>query len=77
MYDLLKSWWFMIITCAWEWRPEHWTTRTSPADAPFTNDYYMNINTNHIEEALYPDQTFSYYEISKYGTDFRFIWVKK
>lgn len=77
MLSLLKSGWLMLITCAWEWRPEHWTTRTSPVDAPFTNDYYMNIYTCDFIEAFNPDIYFSYYDISKYGTDFRFVGVKK
>ncbi len=76
MYKLLVSGWLMIITCAWEWRPEHWTTRTSPADAPFTNSYYMNIEAGDLREAFNPDSDFSYYEISKLGTDFRFVGVK-
>lgn len=76
MYSLLKQWWLMIITCAWVWRPEHWTTRTSPKDAPFTNSYYRNITARDVSTELFIDNNFSYYEISKLGTDFRFVWVK-
>ena len=43
----------------------------------FTNDYYMNIYTSDFIEAFNPDIYFSYYEISKCGTDFRFVGVKK
>jgi len=32
----------VFFTCATTGRGEHGTTRTSPADAPFTNDYYGN-----------------------------------
>lgn len=76
MLRILKSWWLLLITCAWRWRQEHWTTRTSPADAPFTNNYYMNICTRDFIKAFSPDENFSYYEISKCWTDFRFVWVK-
>lgn len=77
MYNMLKSGWLMLITCAWEWRPEHGTTRTSPVDAPFTNDYYMNIKWYDFCISLNPDMNFSYYEISKLWTDIRFVGVKK
>ena len=41
MWDVAKG--IVIVSCASEGRPEHGTTRTSPADAPFTNDYYRNL----------------------------------
>lgn len=33
----------VVMTCATTGRPEHGTTRTNPADAPFCGDYYMNL----------------------------------
>lgn len=70
----LKSWWLLLITCAWEWRPEHWTTRSSPKSAPFTNDYYKNILKEDFNEIL---PYFNNYEISNLSTDIRFYWIKK
>jgi len=77
LYSILKSGWLMIMTCAWYWRHEHWTTRTSPQDAPFTTDYYMNIESKHLSEALCPDELFSFYEIKKIWYDICFTWIKK
>ena len=33
----------VFFTCATIGRPEHGTTRTSPADAPYCGDYYRNL----------------------------------
>jgi SAM-dependent methyltransferase len=43
MIDLVREGGLVIFSCATIGRPEHGTTRTSPADAPFTNDYYLNL----------------------------------
>jgi len=43
MVDLVRKGGLVIFSCATIERPEHGTTRTSPADAPFTNDYYRNL----------------------------------
>jgi len=43
MVDLVRKGGLVIFSCATIGRPEHGTTRTSPADAPFTNDYYRNL----------------------------------
>jgi hypothetical protein len=40
----------VVMTCASTNRPEHGTTRTSPADAPFCGDYYMNLTENDIKD---------------------------
>lgn len=76
MNELVRSWGIMLITCAWYGRYEHGTTRTSPSDAPFTNDWYENIEARHFS-VIDPDKNYSYYEISKLGTDIRFFWIKK
>ena len=39
----------MIMTCATTGRPEHGTSRTSRADAPFCGDYYMNLTESDIK----------------------------
>jgi len=43
MIDLVRKGGLVIFSCATIGRAEHGTTRTSPADAPFTNDYYRNL----------------------------------
>jgi SAM-dependent methyltransferase len=43
MYDLLRPDGLLVFSCASTGTPEHGTTRTSPEDAPFTNDYYRNL----------------------------------
>ena len=48
MVDLVKVGGLVIFSCATTGRQEHGTTRTSPADAPFTNDYYMNLEAGHF-----------------------------
>ena len=72
-----KNWGLLIFTAAWEWRPEHGTTRSDPKSAPFTNDHYKNILESDIMEALDPDNNFSEWEISKKNADIRFYWIKK
>jgi hypothetical protein len=52
MYDLLEDWGVLVLTCATTGRAEHGTTRTSVKDSPYTTDYYMNIEWNHIMEAF-------------------------
>jgi len=44
MIELLDDEGSILITCAGINREEHGTTRTSPIDSPFTNDYYKNIS---------------------------------
>ncbi len=46
--DLLKPEGLLVLTCASTGRPEHGTTRTSPDDAPFTNEYYCNLSSGNI-----------------------------
>lgn len=77
MYNLLKDDGLLLFTCAWEWRAEHWTTRTTPDDAPFTNDYYRNVNEEMLREALNLEELFSEFEVSNKDLDFRFYWIKK
>lgn len=75
MVRLLKSGGLLLITCAWPWRPEHGTTRTSPQDAPFTNDYYRNVSVEELQSWI--DCTlFSKIEFSFFNTDTRVYWIK-
>jgi len=48
MVDLVRVGGLIVFSCATTGRPEHGATRTSPADAPFTNDYYMNLEAGHF-----------------------------
>jgi cyclopropane fatty-acyl-phospholipid synthase-like methyltransferase len=43
MTDLVREGGLVIFSCATIGRPEHGTSRASPIDAPFTNDYYQNL----------------------------------
>jgi hypothetical protein len=62
MYDNLRSGGLLILTCAGPNRHEHGTTRTTPKDAPFTNDYYRNISTDDFSSVL-PHTLFDEYEL--------------
>lgn len=74
MVKSLVSWWLLLITAAWEWRQEHWTTKSDPQSAPFTNNHYKNIIPCDFDEIL---DEFKEYEISALWTDIRFCWIKK
>ncbi len=76
MTRLLKSGGMLLITCAGYGRHEHGTTRTSPQDAPFTNDFYENRHADFFC-AMVPDLLFSEYEISKKDSDIRFWGIKR
>lgn len=52
MYDNLEQGGLMILTCAGPNRQEHGTARTTPADSPFTNDYYRNITIEDFRSIL-------------------------
>ncbi len=41
----------VIMTCATTGRPEHGTSRTSRADAPFCGDYYRNLTGHDIKSS--------------------------
>ena len=79
MYDLTKPGGLVIFSCATTGRPEHGTTRTSPADAPFTNDYYRNLTIEDFEGAFDMDKMFEEYHFSgsKFPADLYFYGVKK
>jgi hypothetical protein len=62
MYD--SSRFLVLFSCATTGRSEHGTTRTSPQDSPFTNDYYMNLTAQDFINAFDLDKMFSKYEFS-------------
>lgn len=78
MFKMLKPEGLMIVTCAGPERPEHGTARTSPADSPYTNDYYRNLDHKDFFSAL-PKDLFHPYEYGyKRGLqDFVFWGIKK
>lgn len=63
MYANLKSQGLFILTCAGPTRQEHGTSRTTPGDAPFTNDWYRNISILDFTNIL-PPAGFTTYSIS-------------
>jgi SAM-dependent methyltransferase len=79
MYDLTRHEGLVIFSCATTGRPEHGTTRTSPADAPFTNDYYRNLTAEDFEGAFDLKDMFSEYEFQtcQWPADLYFYGVKK
>jgi hypothetical protein len=58
MYRMASK--FVIFTCASEGRSEHGTTRTTPADSPFTVnwDYYRNLNEKDFRQEFNFDTMF-------------------
>lgn len=77
MYDVLKPSGLLILTCAGPARHEHGTTRTTPRDAPFTNDYYRNITLSDFMSIL-PENLFSEYKLEyrRADTDLVFYGIK-
>lgn len=62
MVDLTKYMGLVIFSCATTDRPEHGTTQSSPADAPFTNDYYKNLTERDFLDAFDLEKWFYRYE---------------
>jgi hypothetical protein len=62
MYNVSRG--LVIFSCATTGRQEHGTTATSPADSPFTNDYYKNLTEQDFRESFYLNDMFSKYEFS-------------
>lgn len=54
---------FVFFSCATTGRPEHGTTRTTPKDAPFTNDYYRNLTekdfTDNVDMSVFSEYEFT------------------
>lgn len=44
MHSLVHNMGLIVFSCATEGRAEHGTVNANPNDAPFTNDYYQNLN---------------------------------
>lgn len=78
MYNNLKHGGLLILTCAGPARQEHGTTRTTPGDSPFTNEYYRNIDIDDFISIL-PANLFSESAINlvRANTDLVFYGIKK
>lgn len=67
---MLKPGGLFIFSCATTGRPEHGTRRTTPSDAPFTqefgewSDYYKNLEEGDIRDILDMDAIFESYSFS-------------
>ena len=68
MHRMTRRGGLVVFTCATAGRPEHGTTRTSPADSPFTLDwdYYRNLTESDFR-VLDLDRMFSEYEFDVNG----------
>ena len=51
-WEILKPGGLLLFTCAHDPRPEHGTRRTTPEDAPFVGDYYMNLSFEDVKEVF-------------------------
>lgn len=69
MFRMCRPGGLVIMTCATIGRPEHGTSRTTPADSPLTVDagwdYYLNLSVRDVKRSLPLEKVFS---------DFR-LWV--
>lgn len=78
MYSVCRPGGLIVFTCATEGRGEHGTTRTSPADSPFTNDYYRNVTEADVREVWECEALFvlHHFEVGP-PADLRFWGIKR
>ena len=79
MHRMVKPGGLIVMSCATTGRAEHGTKRTSPADAPFCDDYYNNLTEQDFVENFDIDNMFSAYEFAVENAtyDLYFYGVKK
>lgn len=83
MHRMCKPGGLVFMTCATTGRPEHGTTRTSPADSPLTIgigwDYYKNLTEQDFKDKLDIDSMFSEYkfEVGSPHADLYFYGIKR
>ena len=79
MHRMVKPGGLIVMSCATIGRAEHGTKRTSPADAPFCDDYYKNLTEQDFVENFDIDNMFSVYEfaVGQATKDLYFYGVKK
>lgn len=58
MIDYCRPGGLVFFTCATTGRGEHGTTRTSPQDAPFTNDFYENRVASDFDVSAFSEHHF-------------------
>lgn len=78
--NLLVPGGLFLFSCATTGRAEHGTARTSPADSPFTNEYYMNLTEEDIRSVIDIDKYFDKYEFKSRTTfpaDLYFYGIRK
>ena len=74
---LLKPCGLFFFTCATNGRPEHGTSRTIPADSPFTLDFYRPVSADLIKSSLDLSKFKTFrLSIEKHRHDLRFVGVK-
>lgn len=79
MHRMTKPGGLVFFSCATTGRPEHGTTRTSPADAPHCGDYYRNLTKEDFEITFVLDDMFNEFRfgVGKETCDLYFFGVKK
>ena len=75
--NLLQSNGLFLFTCASLGRKEHGTTKHSPQNSPFTNEYYKNISEEDIKKAIKLDLVFKEYIFETDVNDLYFYGIKK
>jgi len=76
MTRMAKS--LVFFSCATTGRPEHGTTRTTPNDAPFCNDYYQNLKASDFLRECNFDPYLNYtFMVNKAAQDLYFVGIKK
>jgi SAM-dependent methyltransferase len=83
MHRMTKPNGLVVMSCATTGRPEHGTTRTSPADSPLTIgkgwDYYKNLTEQDFRDNFNLDDMFSSYQfyVGTTHPDLYFYGIKK
>jgi SAM-dependent methyltransferase len=78
MVEMVKDNGLVIFSCATTGRPEHGTTKSSPQDAPYTNDYYKNLTKEDFEASFDLKKLFLKYEFStNEGSKDLYFWGQK
>lgn len=79
MVQMLKPGGLMVLTCATTGREPHGTTEQTPADSPFTQDYYRNLTEEDICGAIPVRLMFSQcaFTVDETSHDLRFWGVKR
>lgn len=83
MYRMSRPGGLIIMTCAYIGRPEHGTSRTTPANSPLTIsmgwEYYKNLSEHDFRENFELDSMFEVFkfEVNESAKDLYFFGIKK